>query len=386
MNSTARLPKWLALLVLAIAMVPLIKATDGTARAQPAPPMMGAPPLPGNAQVIARGLKNPRGFTWGPDGALYVAEAGTPPPGFTPATSPSGRSAPVVTNRNGRISRIAPGGAPQTIVDGPPVFVGPSGETGGVASVAFVGEQLYAIIGAGPVHGWPDFPGGVYRVGMTDGSLTLIADTDAFNVANPGEALPPHDELSNPHDMIAVNGRLYITDGNRDQVLEVDPAVPEGSRVRRLADLSRGHPVLTGITPGPDGHLYVTNHRPAPFSPGGGRVWRITLNGQVSEVAHGLSLAVGIAASFDGTLYVAELASALGRSPFVAPPGRIVSVSTTGGGGVTGVVAAPLLFPTTVRWGPDGLYSTYFGVGGDTGNGAILRIAVPAAPQKGKEK
>ncbi len=95
---------------------------------------------------------------------------------------------------------------------------------------------------------------------------------------------------------------------------------------------------------------------------------------------------MGIAAAFDGTLYVSEFATTLGRPPFFEPPGRIVSLSSAGGGGVTGVVAASMFFPTILQWGPDGLYATYFSVGGDMGNGAILRIALPSkAPEKGKK-
>ena len=358
----------------ATAVQPAAAAPMAAPAAQPGLPTMGPPPLPANAQPVATGLTNPRGFTWGPDGALYVAESGTPPPGYQPAMGPPDPNAPVVTNRNGRITRIAADGTRRTIADGLPVMVGQMGHTIGVAGVAFIGDQLYAIISAGPVHGWPDFPGGVYRVGM-DGTLTLIVNTDAFNVANPAAFIPPVDELSQPYDMIAVGGRLYITDGNRDQVFEVDPAAPEGSRIRRLADLSRGHPVLTGITLGPDGNLYVTNLTPAPFPAGGGRVWRIRLGGQVSEVAAGVSAGVGIAAAPDGTLYVSEFATTLGRPPFFEPPGRIVVVDA---GGVTGVVAAPMFFPNILRWGPDGLYATNFSVAGDQGNGAIQRIAVPA--------
>ena len=296
---------------------------------------------------------------------------------------PPNPDAPPVTNMNGRISRIAADGSRQTVADGLPVFVGPFGDTVGAAAVAFIGDQLYAAISAGPVHGHPDFPGGIYRIGA-GGSLTLIANTDAFNVANPPMVVPPDDELSNPYDMIAVGGRLYITDGNRDVIHEVNPAAPEGSRIRRLADLSRGHPVLTGIALGPDGNLYVTNLTPAPFPTGGGRVWRITLGGQVTEVAGGVSAGVGIAVAPDGTLYVSEFAATVGPPMFFQPPGRIVTVSSAG---VTGVVAAPMFFPTILRWGPDGLYATYFSVGGDAGTGAILRFGVDQpkpAPVKGK--
>src|SRR3954471_2033373 len=36
------------------------------------------PASPALTQVLANGLEYPRGFAFGPDGAIYVAEAGTP--------------------------------------------------------------------------------------------------------------------------------------------------------------------------------------------------------------------------------------------------------------------------------------------------------------------
>ena len=113
------------------------------------------------------------------------------------------------------------------------------------------------------------FASGVYRVGLTDGSLTMVADTDAFELANPPAFIPPDDEISNPYDIVALDGVLYVTDGNRSVIYAIDPAAAEGSRIRYLADMSVGHPVLTGIAAGPDGALYVTNLTAAPFPSGG---------------------------------------------------------------------------------------------------------------------
>src|SRR5437867_7038958 len=65
-----------------------------------------APPLPANARVVANGLINPRGFTFAPDGALIVAEPGSPPPGFVPhGGMPTPLFRPGV-NTTGRVSRV----------------------------------------------------------------------------------------------------------------------------------------------------------------------------------------------------------------------------------------------------------------------------------------
>jgi hypothetical protein len=324
--------------------------------------------------VVASGLLNPRGFTWGPDGNLYVAEAGSPPAGFQPPQGPPVPGAPPVVNMNGRISRIDADGKRTTIADGLPVMVGPIGDTIGPAGVAFIGDTLYAIISAGAAHGHPDFPGGVYQVGM-DGSVSLVADTDSFNVANPPASCAhcgsAADELSNPYDMLAIDGKLYITDGNKDVINVVDPAAPEDSRITRFADASAGgHKVLTGLAQGPDGNLYVANLTPAPFRGGASMVRQISMDGEITELGAGYSAATGMAVGPDGTLYVAEIASTIPQPPFLVPPGRIVAAGDQG----PTPVAAPLMFPTILRWGPDGLYATNFGVGGNASNGSIVRV------------
>jgi hypothetical protein len=340
--------------------------------------MMGPPPVPANATVVASGLVNPRGFAWSPDGTLYVAESGTPPASYRPPMGPPNPDAPAVTNMNGRISRIGADGRRTTVVDNLPVFVGPVGDTIGAAGLAFIGDRLYAIISAGPKHGHPDFASGVYRVGLTDGSLTMVADTDAFELANPPAFIPPDDEISNPYDIVALDGVLYVADGNRSVIYAIDPAAAEGSRIRYLADMSVGHPVLTGIAAGPDGALYVTNLTAAPFPSGGAEVWRVSRTGQVTRVAGGLTAGVGIALSPSGEIYVSEIAATIPDPPFFVPPGRVVRVSSAG----LEPVAVPLLFPTILRWGPGGLYTTSASVAGDAGTGSIMRIALPDAKKK----
>lgn len=343
---------------------------------QTGPAPSGPPPLPAGATVVAANLVNPRGFTWGPDGSLYVTESGSPPAGYVMPAGPTSEDAPPVTNMNGRILRIAPGGASTTVASGLPVTVGPMGDTTGVTAVSFVGNTLYALISAGPVHGHPGFPSGLYRV-ESDGRVTLVADTDAYALANPPAFLPEDEEISNPYDMVALDGLLYATDGNHSVVWEINPTT---GAIRYLADLSVGHPVLTGIAVGPDNSLYVTELTAAPFAPRSATVRRITRQGAVTQVASGLSAATGLAISPTGTFYAAEFAGTPGAPPFLVPPGRIVMVS----GDTVTTIAAPLFFPTMMRWGPDGLYITNFSVGGDAGTGAILRLATPQAPTPSK--
>lgn len=348
--------------------------TPSIGSAQPAMPP--PPPLPGNVHIVGGGLVNPRGFTWGPDGNLYVAEAGSPPATYRPTPEPPAPGALPVINTNGRISRIDADGTRTTVVDGLPVFVGPGGSTTGPAAVAFIGPTLYLALSAGPAHGHPEMAGGVYVVN-SNGSVDLVADLDAYTVANPPNECvhcgTPGDELSNAYDMISSGGKLYITDGNKDVIEVVDPAASADSRISRLADLSGagGHQVLTGLAMGADGSLYVVNLSAAPFPTGRGVLRRVSRSGAVEDVAGGLTAATGVAVSPGGSTYVAEMAGTIPRPPFFMPPGRIVARGKEG----FGPVATPVMFPTIMRWGTDGLYAAIFGVGGSAaGDGAIVKV------------
>src|SRR5919199_52103 len=238
----------------------------------PAAPVAAAQPAqPANATVVASGLINPRGFTFTPDGALIVSEPGFMPPGFQPHL---GQPTPLFqpgTSTTSRISRVDPRtGARTSVAENlPSSAFGPSGDTLGPNSVAYLGNDLYAAISAGPVHGWSFFPSGVYKVNA-DGTVTLVANLDVFNSKNPVNFIAPDDEISNPYDMIAADGALWITDGNRQQIYKV---TPDGS-ITRVIDLSSDHPVTTGITRGQDGALIAVELTPVPFPERGGNILR----------------------------------------------------------------------------------------------------------------
>jgi hypothetical protein len=70
---------------------------------------------------------------------------------------------------------------------------------------------------------------------------------------------------------------------------------------------------------------------------------------------------------------VVEYSISLGRPPFLQPgTGRVARLS---GDGTTKTVAGDLMAPTIARFGPDGaLYVATFSVGGDNGEGQVLRI------------
>src|SRR6202042_1252825 len=142
------------------------------------------PPVQPTPFTVATGLEGPRGMRFGPDGYLYVAEAGT---GGTTSTvgqcvqvpGPPGGPGPDTGGLTARISKISPSGKVSTVASGfPSVTIGPGGVNGtiGVADVVFLDGELYAVVGGGGCsHRNPNSPSGIAKVNLKDGSWHLIA-------------------------------------------------------------------------------------------------------------------------------------------------------------------------------------------------------------------
>ena len=328
--------------------------------------------------LVVGGLTNPRGLTFGRDGSIYVAEAGTGGTTSTVGQCPQveGEGGPLLSGPTGRISRIADG-VRTTVVDGLPSSVDQRGGVLGVMDVAFVGPKLYALLDAGCGHGVPNVPASVIRV--ENGSYRVVANLTTFVKANP-VANPSSEDFEPDGDwysMVARGGMLYAVDANGGQVVTVQP---NSGRIDRVVDISatQGHIVPTAIAEG-NGRFFLGNLTPFPSVPGSARILELKRNGSFSTYATGFTPILGVATDQHDNLYVLETFACLPQLPCVPAPfaqgtGQIVRV---GRDGSREVIATGLTFPTSLRFGPDGaLYVSNKGYNLPPGSGEILRIAI----------
>jgi hypothetical protein len=329
---------------------------------------------PSNLEVVASGLTNPRGFTWGADGTLFVALAGSG--GANAATEDAPTTAAIGPFGGGptaAVAQIGDDGCPVGLAVGLPSTMSAMGDVLGAEDVAILGDQLYAgVDGGGPVHGNADAPSGVYRI-LADGSTELVADLSAWvrdnPVANiPGDSDPDAAGYSIVADEAA--GMLWVGDPNSGQVLSV---TPDGV-VTRIADLSEGHPVPTHLALDPNGGVYVGTLTTVPFPDGAAKVMHVAADGTVTDVWTGLTTVVDVAVGADGTLYALEMSTGnIEQPPFLMPgSGRIVHQT---GPDQLEVVADGLMLPIALEIGPDGaFYVSTPAIGANAGEGAVVRL------------
>ena len=355
------------------------------------PAFAQAPPLPANATLVAAGLEGPRGLRFGPDGYLYVAEAGA-----GGSTSTAGKCTQVPTppgpytgGPTARISKISPAGTLSTVASGFPSTIS-AGGTIGVADVVFLDGELYAVVGGGGCsHGNPGAgnSSGIAKVDLKNGSWHLIADIGAWLKTHPAkyESADDFEPDGTLYSVIALDGKLLTVEPNHGQVISVS----KSGEIRQVIDISasEGHIVPTSIA-AREGSLYVGNLNLFPIDPKWARILTISPTDQDDfyRIAPGLTPASGyrivsskagfttvVAVDFgpDGLLYALELSD----GPGYPTPGLGKVVRIKHSGAIEDVVVG-LAVPTGMTFGPDGaLFISNLGAA-PAGAGQVIRVPV----------
>ena len=329
----------------------------------------------------ATGLTNPRGLTFGPDGLLYVAEAGTG--GLQRATGapdcPSQFNvySPYAGGASGRVLRLRPDGGQEVVADGLPSTSDATGVSFGPSDLAFVRGVLYVLIEMGGCsHGLPHDDAAILRVNP-DGSTTRVANLAAWLAANPPFFVKDTNAATTDlepggvwHSMVAVGDALYVVETNRGMVVRVDPASGE---VRRLYDLSRDGAEHNPIVMAEHRDRFYVGTFGEDVGPAELAVFDRDFTGYTLPF-RSLNPIVGLAWRRE-RLFAVEIFPL--DNPWSADSAVLVSFNPATGERKE-LATNFATFPNDLIVGPDGaLYTANAGLSAGAGDGSVLRIVVP---------
>ncbi|WP_375513096.1 ScyD/ScyE family protein [uncultured Nostoc sp.] len=353
--------------------------------------------------VIADGLYNAGGLSFGPDGNLYVTEAGIGGSGAC-VPPPSGQGDSLCYGTSGAVTKIENGKA-ERILTGLPSLALPDGTGGtGPRDIQFDAKgKPYVLIGYGANPAFRD-----RNLGNTDlgkiiapdfktNSWTSVADLANYELANNPDG---SDVDSNPLGFVINGNQLVAADAGANDLLSVNidssnlqaivafpqeiltnPVFPpsdtpsnEPAQVPSQNEPPRSQfatqPVPSSVTKGPDGAYYVSQFTGFPFPEGGAKIYRVGADGKPTVYADGFTQLTDLQFDTEGNLYALQYANqSAWKGNF---DGSVIKIAADGTR-TTLLSGNGLESPSALTIGSDG--AVYVTNRGDRpGEGQVLRI------------
>ncbi len=388
----------------------------------PTPAMAASKP-----SVIASGLDNPEKLSFGPDGNLYVAEAGVGGPANADHSNcvPAGdQGEEGCFGATGAVTKVVLADNSQSrVIEGLPSIGGPEGSSGPTDVAVADDGTIYVLNSLGTDPNERDQLGDpftglgtVWKQGPSEASPTQFADISAFERDNDPDQNEPRDPSdtepttdSNPYAMtMKSDGTLLVADAGGNDVLGVDDTgtvslvsalpfrmvdpppflvcqpgqtqdcVPPGQQIP-MQPVPTSVEVVPSDLPAPIGTdtVYIGQLTGFPFPPGGANVYTVNSNSDLHDnldVAYdNLTNIIDIAFAPDGTKYVLEFASDGLLDPNAQPALIQIRPDGTRKALLNGS-DGDLVAPGGVAVGPDGMvYVTNCALCG-AGAGTVIKV------------
>jgi len=369
----------------------------------------------GALDCVMIGLSSPRGLAFGPEGALYVAEAGQGT-GVGLVTTPKTDPRCFLTNigsrqcygPTGAITRLWRG-VQEQIITGLPSTSFPLGPRGiGAADIGFNGrgDAFFTI-------GWENDPNARFTNPLLPdlplfGSLARMTPNGAWNIhSDLGQFEADHNpDLgqidSDPFGLLVEPDGIVVADAGANDLIRIArngdisllATFPSRSSTPPRPSFAPPHTpeypttadaVPTCVVSGPDGAYYIGELTGIPFTAGRANIYRL----DPADAPHvfqldeafltGFEDIIDLAFADDGTLYVLQYAtgiqmSGLGVLKSVVPDMTQSDIRLQYQLGTRSTVIANLHEPTSVAIGPDN--NLYLSIRGTTaGGGEVIRVA-----------